>query len=824
MIRRISISSAQAWKVALVAGVVLTGAYFALPSGFVQSAGYNAIGLASVGAVLLGIRLNRPADKLTWWMFGIGSLCSIAADVVTTVYDLLQRELASPSIADALYLIAYPFFFIAVIRLGRRSTRRGLRERQADAAIISLGALALTWQLLMGAYAHDDALGTVAKLTLMAYPIMDIAVLFIVVSALLFGGARDVVDKLIAVAMAMMLLGDFVYDLLTQYSTYQLGNLLDVTWLINYILIGVAALHPSAARTQTSRERTRPSRFTWLPVVAVAAFVSPTMLLVGVRTNVAVLSAVTLVSGVLVAVRMNWMFGRLRDQAEQLRARTESLQEVLLARDNLADDLRHQAFHDSLTGLANRALLQNRIEHALQASVRSRRTVGVIVFDLDGFKTVNDSLGHPAGDAVLVTAAARMESVIRPGDTVARLGGDEFAVLIEDTPDLSTVIDMADRLLDVLREPWLVDGHGVSLSASAGIAFSSEGKPAEKLLREADTAMYAAKSRGKDRHEVFEPSMHSRAMERLQLITAFSGAIERAEFHLDYQPQFALASGRLEGFEALVRWQHPNLGLVAPAHFISLAEETGFIVPLSRWALEAACAAAMTWPATPAGPPTLAVNVSMRHLTDPSLLGDIRTALARSGLPAQRLVLEITESMLVRDPAQILEVLDELKRAGIAIALDDFGTGYSSLERLRRFPIDVVKIDKTFVEQLDGFNGDGRTFVQAILRLARELQLATIAEGIESESQREALQLMGCDSGQGFLLSRPLDVNAVSEFIRHTTANAPVTDQTAAATVRADALEVAANREVRGKQAHRGLVEPGAAWLGRGAPGLPIGS
>ena len=765
MTRSTPLSRVGAWKVALVAGFFLTGLYFALPTGTVQQLGYNVIGLASVGGILLGIRLNRPADKATWLLFATGSLFSIAADGVITVSTILHHELPWPSVADIFYLAAYPFYFAAVLRLGRRANGRGLRERQADAAIICLGALALLWQLVMGAYAHDDSLTTLAKLTLLSYPIMDIGVLFIVMSALLFGGARDRVDKFIALAMALMLVGDLAYDLLVQYSTYHDGDLIDVTWLLNYVLIAVAALHPSMARTEVSKPRSRASRLSWLPVVAIAGFVAPTLLLIGVRKDITMLAAVTLLSAALATLRMNWLFDRLRYQADQLHRRTGSLQEALFARDTLAADLRHQAFHDSLTGLANRALLQDRMEHALAVSGRRAGTIAVILCDLDGFKTVNDSLGHQAGDAVLVTAAERMRSVVRPEDTVARLGGDEFAVLIDEVRDPRAVILAAERLLAVLREPWTVKGHSIALSASAGVTFGTSAKTAEKLLSEADTAMYAAKSRGKDRHEMFEPSMHSHALERLQLINGFAGAIGREEFQLDYQPQFSLASGRLEGFEALVRWRHPTLGLVAPKRFISLAEETGFIGRLGRWALETACCTAMTWPATPLGYPSVAVNLSIRQLRDPALVAEIRTALARSGLPAGRLVIEITESMLVADAVETLQMLSEIKQLGVSIAIDDFGTGYSSLGRLRHFPVDIVKIDKMFIDQLDGADGEGRTFVEAILRLARELQLATIAEGIELESQLAALTEMGCDSAQGFLLSRPLLADTVVGFI-----------------------------------------------------------
>lgn len=781
MTTRLPRPTIQPWNVALVVGLVLTAAYFALPGGLVQSVGYNVIGLLTVGAVLAGVRRNRPADKLTWWLFAIGSLSSIAADVVVTVYTSLGGELATPSLSDALYLAAYPFLFCAVLRLGHRAAGLVSRERWTDAAIVSLGALALTWHLLMHSYAHDSTLNTAGKLTLLLYPTMDIGVLFIVVSSLLFAGVRGAAPKIIGVAMAIMLGGDFGYDLLAQHDAYTAGSFIDSTWLINYVLIGVAALHPSMARVRALERQVPRGRMSWMPILVLAGFSTPTLLLVeslsGADADVPVLASLSLVLACLVTARMSWLFGSMRKQARQLTARTESLQLALVERDNLAADLRHQAFHDNLTGLANRALLHDRIEHALARSEREYEMISLILIDLDGFKNVNDSLGHKAGDSLLITVADRMSAMVRPGDTVARLGGDEFAVLMESVGDHSDTIAVADRLVAALREPCEVDDHSIALSASAGITFGTSEKSTEQLLSESDAAMYEAKACGKNRHEVFEPWMRSRVVERLQVTGAFAGAIERNEFYLDFQPIFALDVGRLTGFEALLRWQHPQLGLVPPLRFIPLAEETGFIVPLGRWVLNAACHAAMAWPGVGVGvgAPSIAVNVSARQVQDPTFVGDVCDALTGSGLPAERLTLEITESMLAGDLDVTIAVLDELKQMGISIAIDDFGTGYSSLSHLRRFPFDILKIDKSFIDHLDGTHAEGGAFVEAIIRLARQLDVALVAEGIEVRSQRDALTGMGCDSGQGFLLSRPLDARRAGRLARRAAAGETLT-------------------------------------------------
>jgi len=321
---------------------------------------------------------------------------------------------------------------------------------------------------------------------------------------------------------------------------------------------------------------------------------------------------------------------------------------------------------------------------------------------------------------------------------------------------------IAERIICALREPIDIAGKSITISASAGLRFGSGADGSEELLSDADAAMYEAKTHGKNRYLVFEASMRSRVVERTRFTMTFMGALDRGEFVLDYQPSFGLVDGRLHGFEALVRWQHPTLGLVPPERFIPLAEETGFILPLGRWVLETACLQAVTWPAAEDGSPAVSVNVSALQLGDGDLLADVRTALARSGLPATRLVLEITESMLVSDTDHTLAVLDELRRMGVRVGIDDFGTGYSSLSEVSRLPVDFVKIDKAFVDRVDDADGQGRAVIKSILDLAHSLDLTTVAEGIEVTTQRDALADMGCDNGEGYLLSHPIDARAAT--------------------------------------------------------------
>lgn len=565
-----------------------------------------------------------------------------------------------------------------------------------------------------------------------------------------------------------MLAADFIYDLLVLHSNYNAGNPVDALFLANYVVLAAAALHPNMATAMAS-SGARPAPRLWWALVAGAGFASPVVLLVGglfgVQVDVGVLAATSIVLFALAAVRTSWLFGRLRLQTVELRDRSEDLHHALDTQHALERDLRHQAFHDSLTGLANRALLHDRVEHALAASPRLGGTVAVCFCDLDGFKAVNDSLGHQVGDELLVLVSKRLSSVVRPGDTVARLGGDEFAILIDNITDLDAVTVLAQRIMSVLRQPAEIEGQQIRLSASVGIAFAGTGTTPETLLSEADAAMYESKACGKDRYTVFESVMRSRIVDRMNLMSGFDSALKRAEFFLQYQPQLCLADSSLEGFEALVRWQHPDLGLISPDRFIPLAEETGFIIPLGRWILERACLEAADWATPTSAPISVSVNLSAHQLQHPGLFQDVQNALAFSGLPPERLVLEITESVLMTHPEQITLVLRQFKDLGIRIAIDDFGTGYSSLSYLRQFPIDILKIDKSLIDPLQDPTNEGTAFIDTILQLARVLHLRATAEGIEHPTQRDTLTALACDSAQGYLMSRPLDPEAARAYI-----------------------------------------------------------
>ncbi len=441
---------------------------------------------------------------------------------------------------------------------------------------------------------------------------------------------------------------------------------------------------------------------------------------------------------------------------------------IALENARLYDELRHQAFHDGLTGLANRTLFRDRVEHAVARRPGSTSgTVAVLFLDLDDFKTINESLGHHGGDELLAAVGERIRGCLRSADTAARLGGDEFAILLEDLRDETEATHVAQRLLDSLRSPIRIGETAATIAASIGIALTSAGgEDVGELLRNADFAMYQAKRAGKSRYEVFRASLREAATERARLEALLRGAEARDELRIHYQPIVDLGNGSIVGIEALVRWQPAGHGLLMPADFIGLAEESGLIVQIGRWVLDHACRDAQAWRERYGlDGLSVSVNLSARQFQHPDLVAEVGAALAASDLEPSRLILEITESVLMQTTAATIGKLADLRRLGVRLAIDDFGTGYSSLGYLERFPVDILKIDKTFIDGV-GEPGGRPVLARAILQLGRALGLQVVAEGIERREQVVALRRLGCTRGQGYLFARPVPAEALEPFLR----------------------------------------------------------
>jgi diguanylate cyclase (GGDEF)-like protein/PAS domain S-box-containing protein len=463
----------------------------------------------------------------------------------------------------------------------------------------------------------------------------------------------------------------------------------------------------------------------------------------------------------------------IHDRQGQIAGAVIVFRDVSVAQDT-ALRMAHSAHHDFLTGLPNRLLLDDRIGQAIAFAPRHTKHIAVLFLDLDGFKHVNDSLGHPIGDRLLQSVARRLVSCVRASDTVSRQGGDEFVVLLSEAAKWVDAAVVARRMLAAVAEPHPIDQHDLHITASIGVSvYPDDGEDAEALIKNADTAMYQAKENGRQGYQFFTPAMNARAVERHSVEQGLRGALERQELVLHYQPKVNLRTGAISGAEALVRWSHPTRGLVPPAQFIPVAEDCGLILPIDNWVLREACQQARAWAdaGLPAG--TIAVNVSAMELRGDHFLEGLFAVLTETGLDPRSLELELTESVLMKNAESAASILQALRGRGVQVAVDDFGTGYSSLSYLRKFAVDSLKIDQSFVSQITSAEGDV-SIVTAVISMARSLRLRVIAEGVETLEQLAFLRSLGCDEAQGFYFSRPVPA---TEFVRLLTAGMPAADK-----------------------------------------------
>ncbi len=482
-------------------------------------------------------------------------------------------------------------------------------------------------------------------------------------------------------------------------------------------------------------------------------------------------SAVALGAGAVATIRV--LAQRARHLQQQLDQRSAELArankciaEDALARSASEQRIHHIALHDVLTGLPSRSLLQDRLSLAISDSERSGEPLWVLLVDLDRFKYVNDSMGHKAGDVLLMTIAARLRSALHDNDTVARLSGDEFVVIMSQQAGQQLAPGLVQQLMDCVAQPVLLGTKEYSVTCSIGVAvYPTAGAMADSLIEHADIAMYSAKKFGRNNFQFYTPAMNDEAQERVRIESALRTALERDEFVLHYQPQVDLASGKIVGMEALIRWQHPELGMVSPMRFISVAEDTGLIVPIGAWVMRTACLQNRAWHDAGMGGLRVAVNLSARQFGSPDLLDNIRAVLDESKLDPHCLEIELTESLFMSDVTLAVDLLHSMKAIGVNLSIDDFGTGYSSLSYLSRFPIDVLKIDRSFVTNITRDANDA-ALVASIINLAHNLKLSVIAEGVETEEQLDYLRRHGCDEMQGYYVSRPLPAPEFVQLLR----------------------------------------------------------
>jgi diguanylate cyclase (GGDEF)-like protein/PAS domain S-box-containing protein len=854
----------RAWKWYLASAIPLSLLYLWLPVEDAKLYVWPVIGWSSVIAIVVGVKANRPSDRLAWYLVAAGVGTFILGDNLYSFRTIVQHaQTAFPSYVDVVYLAVYPFLVGGVALMVRSRSSGRDRAGAIDATIIAASLGLVSWVLLIAPYVRIYELSALERIASIAYPVGDVALLAIAARLAIGSGRRPIAFWLVAGSLIPLMASDSVYGYLNLAGLWHEHNPVDIGWIAFYMGWGAAALHPSMRELSIPAPITRRVNTWRLVVVGVAVLVPPAMLFVeGLKDHVSNALAIAIDGGfllVLVLVRiaglardtadvksearframvheaseavvvldrdgrisyrtpstervLGWtaadlderLLGDLLEEADRqrlllmlssnttttvewrlrsndgswrdlevvasdMRGTTDADLTVLTMRDiterkSLDQELRRQALHDSLTGLPNRTLFLDRVEQSIKLAKPTNDTVAVLLLDLDDFREVNDSVGHAAGDDLLIAVAARLTNAMPFGLTVARLGGDEFAVLLETGARNDELGFAALRVQAALLAPMHRGKDQLPMHASIGLAFgSSRMHTPDELLRQADLAMYVAKRNGKNRFELYNTSMHDEASSRLGLVGELRDAIANDELVVFYQPIVDVQTGRIVGAESLVRWMHPQRGLTMPNEFIPIAETSGLVVPIGRWMLAEACEMTKRWKDAGIVDDAfyISVNLSARHLQD-NVLRDVTAALASSGLPARALVLEVTETGLIEDLNPAGSMLAKLKELGLRVAVDDFGTGYSSLAYLSKFPIDILKIDKSFVDQV-ATTIEGERMVRAVVDLARTLDLIAIAEGIEDPQQAAALRKLGCPLAQGYLFAKPMRADDMAQ-------------------------------------------------------------
>jgi diguanylate cyclase (GGDEF)-like protein len=718
------------------------------PSGHRELVGDVFFYPADVAAIAAAVAASRRcADqsrlRSAWRLLALAFASYLAGDIAWTVYELAGSK-PYPSVADGFYLLFYPLLLWGLLRFaaGRLNVSERLRLG-LDLAVVALGGSAVVIYLVLGPTVLQSDPDPLEAAISIAYPVGDMVLLVGLGAVLLRRPSPSSVRALgfVAAGLAFFVTADLVYGYIALHSSYQGGDPVDSLYMISIALFAVAGAAqtrpgPGAVPAEESRRR----RASWAPYIAVA--IGFGLLIIDHRDLSLVIIAVLLATLVL-------------------------LRQFLAQKDLLRTQgrLSYQSLHDALTGLPNRVLVIDRAQQMLARARRAGRPVAALYVDIDGFKHVNDRFGHASGDEVLRVVSARLLEVVREADTVGRLGGDEFVVLLENlTLDAGPEL-VAERICQVLNRPIDVHARGqtVSVTASVGVALGQRAS-ADELLRDADFALYEAKGAGKNRWIVFESSMQTAAQDRLELEMDLWSALDAGQFFLLYQPTFDLQSETITGVEALLRWRHPVRGVIPPDTFIPLAEQTGLIVPIGRWVLRVACHQAAAW-RRQSRALGISINVSARQLDDIGLVDEVARTLAITGLDPGTVMLEITETTLMRDADAAASRLRELKALGVRIAIDDFGTGYSSLAYLRQFPVDALKIDRSFISAIAS-SSESKAMIHTLVQLGKTLGIETVGEGIEEQFQLRQLQLEHCDSGQGFLFARPLQAEAIDEMLK----------------------------------------------------------
>lgn len=731
---------------------------------------------------------------LAWLIIGMSMLCTMLGDILWMVYEVISGVSPSPSLADAFYLIYYPLFLLGVQLLpAQRESQSEWTIRTIDMIIIMLSALLILWNFLIGPIIQAGSESYLLLGISVAYPIGDLVIIWALLTILYrpLGTRASQSFWLLVAGGSAIVIFDVIYSYQYVQGLYQSGSLVDAGYTLGYLLFALGGFFQYRqaqtswkfilpAAEPTSHNWSKPAARRWWGYTPYAGVAGAYFLLLGGSNAHLPMTVTQLVISVgaiimliilrqvltmrennILSADLQFALSEVQRQALMLERANKEMQVEIHERRRAEERLSYDALHDALTGLPNRALFLDRLDHAARKKKRTPAFEYAVLFlDLDSFKVVNDSMGHVAGDQLLARTAQILLSCVRSTDTVARLGGDEFVILLEDVNSQEDVINTANRLQKELGSPLQLEGTRVFVSVSIGIVNQVEEYVLpEDVLRDADLAMYQAKSHGRARYEIFHTGMRANVILRMELENDLRRAIEEKEFVLHYQPILELPDHRLVGFEALVRWQHPQRGLVLPGEFIKVAEETGLILPLGKWILNEACRQAKEWQVRLSMQFSMrvSVNISGRQLKQPDFVCMVRQALEDAQLPARCLALEVTKSVCLDSLETVAETLVELQKLGVETQIDDFGTGYSSLSYLQRLPVRSIKIDRSFIRDINDGSSNAPDIIRAIFSMVNDLGIKAVAEGIENEAQLIALKRLRCSYVQGFLLAMPMD-------------------------------------------------------------------